>query len=81
MEERKRFIRTDETSVEVGRDSCAQRKWRTKNKEFHHSGIKPTYKGGKTSVMIWGKIVYGRLEPLFNFIEEKTNRMCMLTIS
>jgi hypothetical protein len=71
MEEWKRIIWTDEASVEIGRDSSARRVWRTKDEEFLHSCIKPTYKSGRTSVMIWGAIVHGRLGPLFVFPEGK----------
>src|SRR5215468_9248935 len=69
MEEWKRIIWTDEASMEVGRDSRARRVWRTNDEEFHHSCIKPTFKSGRSSVMIWGAIVHDRLGPLFVFLE------------
>ena len=69
MEEWKRIIRTDEASVEIGRDSRARRVWRTNDEEFHHSCIKPTFKSGRSSVMIWGAIVHDRFGPLFVFPE------------
>ena len=71
MEEWKRIIWTDEATVEIGRDSRARRVWRTKHEEFHHSCIKPTFKSGRTSVMIWGAIAHGRLGPLFIFPKGK----------
>lgn len=64
MEEWKRVIFTDESSVELGKLSCQPRVWRSPSEEYLPQCLVRTFKSGRTSVMVWGAIAYNHLGPL-----------------
>jgi|SRR5271169_6146171 len=63
-EEWNRVIFTDELSVELGKNSRQIRVWRNPGDEWDTTCIVPSFKCGKTSVMVWSCIIAGKLGPL-----------------
>ena len=59
-----RVIWTDECSVELGNDSRAPLVWRSPGEEYDPKCLLPTFKSGRSSVMIWGCIAYNCKGPL-----------------
>jgi transposase len=59
-----RVIWTDESSVEIGKDSRVPWVWRRPGEKFLDKCLAPTFKSGRQSLMIWGCMAYGRLGPL-----------------
>ena len=64
MEEWMRVIWTDESSVVLGKESSAPLVWRRTHEAFDEKCILPSFKSGRSSVMIWGCIAYNRKGPL-----------------
>ena len=64
-EEWEQVIWTDESTFEVGKNSRQIHVWRTVNERFASSCIVPTFKSGRTSLMIWGAFSGGRSQNLF----------------
>lgn len=63
-EEWGRIIWTDESSVELGESSYCPLVWRTSNEEYDRRCLVPTFKSGRSSVMVWGAIAYNWKGPL-----------------
>lgn len=61
MEEWSRVIWTDEASVELGRESKRVNVWRKEGEEWDPQCLAPTFKSGRTSVMIWGCMMRDKL--------------------
>jgi hypothetical protein len=53
-EDWKKVVWTDESSFEVGKTFRPIRVWRTKNEKYRQSCLAPSFKSGRTSVMVWG---------------------------
>lgn len=53
-EEWERVCWTDESSFEIGKDSRQIHVWRTAYERYSSSCVVPTFKSGRTSLMIWG---------------------------
>ena len=64
LEDWHRVIWTDESSVELGKASSAPLVWRRPDEEYKKECLAPTFKSGRSSVMIWGCIAYGKKGPL-----------------
>jgi transposase len=63
-EDWKRVIWTDESSVEIGKDSRAGWVWRRPGERYLGKCLTPTFKSGRQSLMIWGSMAHGKLGPL-----------------
>jgi hypothetical protein len=59
-----RIIWTDESSVEVGKQSRQCIVWRKPGERYRKECLVPTFKSGRQSVMVWGCISYGMRGPL-----------------
>ena len=67
FEEWSRVIWTDESTFElVGGGGGRRRCWRQRgvSKAYESRYLKPTFKSGRSSVMIWGSIIYGFKGPM-----------------
>jgi transposase len=64
MTDWERIIWTDEASVEVGKESRECLVWRREGERYLQECLAPTFKSGRTSLMIWGCITYGKRGPL-----------------
>lgn len=53
-EDWKKVIWTDESSFEIGRNSRQIRVWRKSHERYDYKCLAPTFKSGRTSVMVWG---------------------------
>lgn len=70
MGEWDRVIWTDECSFKVGKNSGRLRCWRRPNEAFTPKCLRPTFKSGRSSLMVWGCITKGRKGPLV-FLERE----------
>jgi hypothetical protein len=59
-----RIIWTDESSVEVGKQSRQCTVWRKPGERYLQDCVVPTFKSGRQSVMVWGCISYNMRGPL-----------------
>ena len=59
-EEWEQVIWTDESTFEVGKNSRQIHVWRTVNERYASSCIVPSFKSGRTSLMIWGAFSGGQ---------------------
>ena len=64
-------IWTDEASIELGKQSRVTWVWRKPNERYETDCIAPTFKSGRSSVMVWGCIAYNRKGPLIVIPQEK----------
>ncbi len=64
IEDWKKVIWTDESSVEIGENSAQVRVWRHHREEWDLSCLLPTFRSGRTCVMVWGCIAGNTLGPL-----------------
>jgi transposase len=64
MEQWKKIIWTDEMSFEVGKDARITRVWRPPGCEYDQKYLVPTFKSGRTSLMVWGAMAHGIRGPL-----------------
>jgi transposase len=64
MELWKKIIWTDESSVEIGKQSRQVMVWRRPGERYSQNCLSPTFKSGRQSLMVWGCIAHGRLGPL-----------------
>jgi transposase len=64
VEEWRRIIWTDEASAELGKNTRVCRVWRRTNEAYDERCLAPTFKSGRTSVMVWGCIAYNKKGPL-----------------
>ena len=60
----KRVIWTDESSFEIGKNSRQTLVWRRTDERFHSYCTTPSFKSGRTSVMVWGAFLAGKKLPL-----------------
>ena len=56
-EDWKKFIWSDESSVEIGRQSRQIKVWRRHKERFKKHCLLPTFKSGRTSVSIWAAFI------------------------
>jgi transposase len=63
-EDWKCVIWTDESSVEIGKSSRMEWVWRRPGERLLEQCLKPTFKSGRQSLMVWGSFAHGRLGPL-----------------
>ena len=59
-----RIIWTDESSVEIGKESRECTVWRRLGERYNKECLVPTFKSGRQSLMVWGCISYGWRGPL-----------------
>ncbi|RPA81605.1 hypothetical protein BJ508DRAFT_195184, partial [Ascobolus immersus RN42] len=64
-----RVVWTDECSFEVGKNAGRLRCWRKPDEAFNPDCLRPTFKSGRSSLMVWGCIIKGRKSPLV-FLEK-----------
>ena len=64
MKEWENIIWTDESSVELGKNSRVDLVWRHPNEAYSEKCTGSTIKSGRTSIMVWGAIAYGWRGPL-----------------
>ena len=58
------IVWTDEAKVELGKGGPQIRVRRKPGTEYEEQNLLPAFKGGKTSVMIWGAYTYNSLGPI-----------------
>jgi transposase len=66
-------IWSDESSVEIGRSSRRELVWRRVGERYNLDCLRPTFKSGRKSVMVWGCFVGDRLGPLVVCEEGRMN--------
>ena len=54
------MIWTDESSFENGKDSAKVMVWRLPFEKYFEECLAPSFKSGRTSLMVWDSIRYGR---------------------
>lgn len=54
IEDWKKVIWTDESVFELGKNSRQIRVWRRVHERYHSNCLAPSFKSGRTSVMVWG---------------------------
>jgi len=67
----KQVIFSDESSVEIGKQSRQIRVWRGVGERFNTECLAPTFKSGRKSVMVWGCFAGGIKGPLVFCDENK----------
>jgi transposase len=67
----KQVIFSDESSVEIGKQSRQIRVWRSIGERFNTDCLAPTFKSGRKSVMVWGCFAGGIKGPLVFCDENK----------
>jgi hypothetical protein len=63
-DDRKKVIWTDESSFELGKNNRQIRVWRRVNERYHSNCLAPSFKSGRTSVMVWGAFTGFEKSPL-----------------
>jgi transposase len=71
MEDWKTVIWTDESSVEIGKESRTCTVWRREGEHYREECLVPTFKSGRKSIMVWGCISYGKRGPLVRMPSER----------
>ena len=71
MEEFSRIIWTDECSVELGKNTRNPLVWRRPHEKYDSKCLVPTFKSGRSSLMFWGCIAYGKKGPLVFLPKER----------
>lgn len=69
-----RVIFTDETSVEIGKQSRQIKVWRRTGERYDVECISPSFKSGRRSLMVWGCFVGELKGPLIFFDEYKEKK-------
>ena len=64
IKEWERVVWTDESTFEVGKNSRQVHVWRNAYERYSSSCIVPTFKSGRTSLMIWGAFAGGQKSQL-----------------
>ena len=64
VEDWKKIIWTDESSVEIGKNSTVVKVWRHRGEEWELSCLLPTFSSGRSNVMVWGCFVGDTIGPL-----------------
>jgi len=67
------IIWSDESSVEIGESSRRELVWRKVGERYNLNCLRPTFKSGRKSVMVWGCFVSNRLGPLVICEEGRMN--------
>ena len=70
-EDWERIIWTDESTFEIGKNSRQVRVWRTANERYSSNCIVPTFKSGRTSLMIWGAFAGGQKSKLVFMLKDR----------
>ena len=65
----KKIIWTDESSVEMRKESRQVLVWRRPGERYSTKCL--TFKSGRQSLMVWGCIAHGRLGPLIQILKDK----------
>lgn len=63
-EQWRQVVWTDESSFEVGKNFRKVRVWRTAEEKYSNSCLSPSFKSGRTSVMVWGAFVESSMSNL-----------------
>ena len=71
VEDWKKVIWTDESSFENGKNSAAVLVWRLPTEKYLDDCLAPTFKSGRSSLMVWGAIRYGAKSKLHFLGEEE----------
>ena len=83
LEEWKRVTWTHESTFELGGGGGGRRRcWRQRGviKAYNSQYLKPTFKSGRSSVMIWGSIIYGFKGPMTILNEGRMNGSKYITM-
>lgn len=56
LEQWRKVIWTDESSIEIGADIDLKKVWREPKEKFLRDCLKPSFMSGRTKVMVWGAI-------------------------
>jgi transposase len=64
VEDWKHILWTDESTFEIGKNTQQVRIWRSSSERYNTACITPSFKSGRTSVMVWGCFMWGKLGPL-----------------
>jgi hypothetical protein len=60
----RRVIFTDECAIQIGKDINRYYTIRRPGQEYQAKHLQPTFRSGRTSLMVWGAIAYGKKWPL-----------------
>jgi len=60
----RRVIFTDECTIQIGKDITRHYTIRRPGEEYQAKHLQPTFRSGRTSLMVWGAIAYGKKWPL-----------------
>ena len=60
LDQWRKVIWTDESSIEIGKDVGARKAWRKPHEKYLKACLRPTHRSGRTSLMVWGGITYGK---------------------
>ena len=71
MEDWKMVIWTDESSVEIGKESRTCTVWHREGERYREECLVLTFKSGRKSIMVWGCISYGKQGPLVQMPSER----------
>jgi hypothetical protein len=64
VDDLKRIIWTDKSSFETSKFSCQIRVWRKLKERYDPACLAPSFKSGRSSVMVWGAFVNNETLPL-----------------
>ena len=73
MEDWEQVIWTNESSVKIGKESRECVVWRKVGERYKQDCLVPTFKSGRSSIMIWGCISYGMRGPLVRMPPHRRN--------
>ena len=51
-------------SFEIGKNYCVALVWRPPGQQYNYKYLAPTFKSGRSSLMVWGAIAHGVTGPL-----------------
>ncbi|PAV21601.1 Tc1-like transporase [Pyrrhoderma noxium] len=66
-------IWTDESSIELGKDSSNPLVWRRPDEKYWKECLLPTFKSGRQSIMVWAGIAYNRRTALIFLDKNERN--------
>ena len=75
MTDWERIIWTDESLVEIGKESRECTVWWRPGERYNKECLVPTFKSGRQSIMVWGCISYGRQGPLMHIPLDQRKRV------
>jgi hypothetical protein len=73
VEDWEKVIWSDESKIEIGKDTGIVRVFRRENEKFHKDCLKPVFKGQRSSIMVWGCFAGGKMGPLVAFLKGGIN--------